>query len=202
MFGLVIKDLETKRYTNSILSTSGHRFDKRHLVPFGEYFPFRNLAIWLKELLLFPVSDVTTGSEHQPPFYAAGQLIGPSICFEIAYPSEIRKSLPQATLLVNMSDDAFVSHTIEPYQQHQIARMRALESARFLVRAVNSGFSALIGPKGNVIARTSLHEKTVLTGEVQPLQGITPYVYFGDWPLLGFACALPLFFYIRQRRLK
>ncbi|MCK5262172.1 MAG: apolipoprotein N-acyltransferase, partial [Gammaproteobacteria bacterium] len=99
----------------------------------------------------------------------------------------VRKDLPEATLLVNVSNDAWFDGSIEPFQHHAIARMRALESGRFMLRATNTGISSIIGPKGEEIAVSPQFETHVLKASVQPMKGATPYILWGDW-LLVLSC--------------
>src|SRR5690606_27380355 len=127
-------------------------YAKRHLVPFGEFFPVPDFVrSWLR-LMNLPYSDFTRGARDQPPLTAVGQPVAASICYEAAYGAEMIRALPAATLLVNVSNDAWFGDTIAPHQHLQIVRMRAREAGRWLVRATNSGITAVIAPDGRVVA--------------------------------------------------
>ncbi len=190
--GLAVLDPDTRLAHNSVISISERPglYYKRHLVPFGEYVPLRSLLGGLLDILQAPMSDFSPGPEEQKLLYAAGQSLGISICYEDAFPGEIRRALPEATLLVNLSNDAWFGDSIAPHQHLQIARMRALETGRYLLRATNTGISAIIDPKGRIIARAPQFEPHVLRAEVQPRFDTTPYALSGDGPvfLIMLAC--------------
>jgi apolipoprotein N-acyltransferase len=159
------------------------RYDKRHLVPFGEFFPLKSLLENLSKLLSIPMSDFSQGDINQPALYAAGHEVGVSICYEDVFSREIMRALPQAAFLVNVSNDAWFGDTIAPHQHLQIARMRALESGRYLLRATNTGITAVIDERGRVMARAPQFEAAALTSQFAARGGSTPYVRFGDHPL-------------------
>ena len=184
MVGLIDGKIEDRNYRNAILNLKGGIYHKRHLLPFGEYFPWPHAPSWVQKYLKFPLSDFIPGPAQQELIFAAGNQIGSSICFEIAYPSEIRKSLPQANILVNISNDGPFRNSTEPYLHHQIARMRALEFGRYVLRAVNTGFSAIINPRGENIAISSLSRSEIIKGKAQPMAGETPYAAFENMPIL------------------
>jgi apolipoprotein N-acyltransferase len=171
---------------NSILALSDHPgiYHKRRLVPFGEYVPFRTLLGGLLDLLQAPMSDFSAGPLKQPEIKVKGHVVGLSICYEDAYATEIRRAMPDAEFLVNLSNDAWFGDSIAPHQHLQIARMRALENSRYLLRATNTGISAIIGPKGKILARSPQFEVNVLRGQVQPLRHCTPYALSGNGPLV------------------
>jgi apolipoprotein N-acyltransferase len=155
-------------------------YDKRHLVPFGEYFPVPEFVRnWLR-LMSLPYSDIEPGPEEQPVLPAGRFRIGPSICYEDAFGSEQRVFLPEANLLVNISNDGWFGDSIAPHQHLQIARMRALESGRYLIRSTNTGISAVVDTRGRVIARSPQFQVATLRASVQPFTGATPYVRAGN----------------------
>lgn len=178
--GLFIRDFETSRYYNSLININGGEYHKRHLVPLGEYIPLRFLVDFFNRFVKIPMSDIDSGIEKQPLLRAAGQPLGVSICFEDTFARDVRRDLPEATLLVNVSNDAWFDGSFEPVQHHAIARMRALESGRFMLRATNTGISSIIGPQGEEIAVSPQFETSVLKASVQPMKGSTPYVFWGD----------------------
>ncbi len=186
LIGVVERDKEKRRYYNSVVSISPHPgvYRKRHLVPFGEYPPLEPLFSWLMKNLHIPMSDFTPGPSDQPPLYAAGQKIGVSICYEDAFGEEVIRELPQATLLVNVSEDAWFGDSFAPHQRIEMARMRAREAGRPVLRAANTGPSVVIDYRGNVTARSPQFQTYVLSASVQPMQGATPYVRFGNIPVV------------------
>lgn len=182
--GLFIKDSKTNRYFNSLINVRGGEYRKRHLVPLGEYIPLRILVDFFNRWIHIPMSDIDVGDPEQPLLQAAGQPLGVSICFEDAFARDVLSDLPRATLLVNVSNDAWFDGSHEAYQHHVIARMRALETGRYMLRATNTGISSIIGPRGEEIAVAPLYERHVLNAEVQPMKGSTPYVIWGDYLVL------------------
>ena len=130
-----------------------------------------------------PMSGFSPGAEHQKHLEVAGQPLAPSICYEDAYSSELLDFLPQATLLINGSNNAWYGDSLAPHQHLQISRMRALETARELIRATTTGISALVDQHGQIIKRTAEFKTQVLEGQVQPRKGATPYVRMGSWPV-------------------
>ena len=110
--------------------------------------------------------------------------LAPTICYEDAYGAEQLAFLPESGLLVSVSNDAWFGDTMAPHQHLQIARMRALETGRYLVRATNTGVTAIIDENGKLIARAPQFKPFVLSGAVQPFSGATPYVRTGDYPVL------------------
>lgn len=178
-------------YYNSIMTLSGHVsfYDKHHLVPFAEYFPVPPfIRSWLR-LMNLPYSDFTPGKAHQDAIEAGGTSLAASICYEDAYGSANLAPLARAALLVNVTNDAWFGHSWARYQHFQIARLRAIEARRPLVRAANDGVSALVGERGEVLARASEFQSVVLQGTVQPRRGLPPYARTGNLPVLGLALA-------------
>jgi apolipoprotein N-acyltransferase len=185
--GLVNYDPQTLQYHNGILVLTGAGegwYYKRHLVPFGEYFPVPGFVrSWLR-LMSLPYDDITPGGDHQPGLSAAGQRLGLTICYEDAFGSQQLKTLRDATLLINVTNNAWYGDSTAPHQHLQIARMRALEAGRYLVRAANDGITAAIGPHGETVARLPQFQEGVLRAEVRPMTGLTPYARFGNYPVV------------------
>lgn len=190
--------LGAERYNAVItLGQALHVYKKRHLLPFGEYLPWQPLSGRLLNLLKLRLGDFTPGEDRQPLMRAGGFPFAASICYEDAFGGEAIEKLPDAAFLVNVTNDGWFGDTLEPYQHLQIARMRALETGRYLLRAANTGVTAIIDPRGRIAARAPLFETAVLTGRIEPMAGMTPYARLGDWPapvLAGawLAAALPL----------
>lgn len=197
LFGVVEYEPSTRNYYNSVVGYDGEvaRYRKRHLVPFGEFFPVPDFVRrWLR-LMSLPYSDFARGSDAQPPLEILDQHIGVSICYEDAFGDELIGVLDRATLLVNVSNDAWFGGSVAPHQHLQIARMRALEAGRFLMRATNTGITALIAANGRVEKKIPQFDPGVLRGTVQPRRGLTPYARLGNWPVVILALAtflLPL----------
>jgi apolipoprotein N-acyltransferase len=178
------------RYFNSVLALDARQFnwyDKHHLVPFAEFFPVPHFVRRWMRLMSLPYSDFTRGAADQPPLPAAHLQLGTTVCYEDAYGSSMLQVLPRADALVNVTNDAWFGHSSARYQHLQIARMRALEEGRFLVRAANDGISAIIGPHGEVVARAPEFRPVVLVSRVTPMAGLTPYAHVGNWLTVALA---------------
>jgi len=175
------------RYFNSVvmLGRGEGRYDKHHLVPFGEYLPVEKLLRPLLNFLSIPMSSFTAGDDGRTPLVAGRLRFGVSICYEDAYGSEVRRPLPGANVLVNVSDDAWFGDSLAPHQHLEIARVRALETGRPLLRATNTGISAIIDHRGRVLERSPQFEAFVLVGEAQARRGETPYVRYGNLLVMG-----------------
>ncbi len=165
-------------------------YHKRHLVPYGEYVPFRDLFGRSLDFLGAPMADYTPGPPARP-LPAGDHVLGATVCYEVAYARAVAAALPEAQLLVNVSNDAWFGDSLAPHQHLQKARMRSLETRRWMVRATNTGISAVIDHRGRVRARAPQFEATTLVAEVEPRAGTTPYVVLGDAPVVG-AAALAL----------
>jgi apolipoprotein N-acyltransferase len=201
--GLVNFEPATKRYYNGLLVLSdsgGGWYYKRHLVPFGEYFPVPAFVrSWLR-LMSLPYDDISPGRDNQPVLSAAGVKLGLTICYEDAFGSRQLKVLRDATLLINVTNNAWYGDSTAPHQHLQIARMRALEAGRYLVRAANDGITAAIGPHGEIVSRLPQFQQAVLRAEVQPLTGLTPYARLGNYPVvIGAGLLLALAVWRRRR---
>jgi apolipoprotein N-acyltransferase len=184
LIGVPIRDPDG-RYFNSVISVGtspSQRYDKSHLVPFGEFVPpgFG----WIVKTFAIPLTDFSLGPENPKPLALAGQLVAPNICWEDAFGEEIIRQLPQATLLANVSNVAWFGDSLAPAQHLQISRMRALETGRTMLRATNTGVTAIIDPRGRVVARLPQFTEGILTGEVQGYVGASPYVKSGNTPIV------------------
>jgi apolipoprotein N-acyltransferase len=186
IIGMPWGDLETRSYYNAMVSVGakpGHYF-KRHLVPFGEYLPLRPIFGWVLDILQIPLSDFARGENSQEPIKAAGYAVASSICYEDVFGNESRDALPQAAYLVNVTNDAWFGNSMAPHQHAQMAQMRALEAGRWLLRATNTGVTAVISPQGRIIKQAPLFQQAAITAEIIPMSGATPYIRFGDTPVL------------------
>jgi len=204
MSGIVNKDQSTNKYYNSILLMDNeHRFyNKHHLVPFGEYLPFKSLLGEILRFLRIPMSDFSAGDSKQKIFRTDKAVFGMNICYEDAYGTEVRKSLPDANILINVSNDAWFGDSLAPHQHLQIARMRAIENGRYLLRATNTGISAVIDNKGKIVARSPQFEAHALQATAELFIGTTPYSRYGHYPVLIFSFLILLLSFILQRKIK
>lgn len=183
MTGILYEDGD-KLYNSLVKIGSDTEFyHKRHLVAFGEYIPFRKWVSWFKDWIVLPNDDVSPGSEPTL-LHVDGQAIASSICFEDAFGPEMSLMLPEASLLVNVSNDAWFGDSYAPDQHLQIARVRAAEFARPLLRATNTGVSAIVDYHGKLAEVAPQFQVYVLTGTVQGRQGATPYARFENYPVL------------------
>jgi apolipoprotein N-acyltransferase len=204
LVGLV--ESENGEYFNSMLSlgsAASATYRKSHLVPFGEYIPLKQAFGWIyRDLLNMPLSDMARGSIHQQPMNIAGQQVAINICYEDVFGEEIIRQLPQASLLVNVSNDAWYGQSYAAEQHMQFSQARALETGRMMLRATNTGASAAIDPQGYVFAHAPHFTETTLNVMAQGYTGSTPYVIFGNWPFLILSFAGLLFAWRRKPMIK
>ncbi|TCS38324.1 apolipoprotein N-acyltransferase [Paucimonas lemoignei] len=187
------------RYANSVLGlapggtpgaqgvqNAGYRYDKHHLVPFGEFIPpgFR----WFVDMMNIPLGDFTRGAPLQAPFKVKDQWVLPNICYEDLFGEEIADQLsagyfgemPQATVLLNVSNIAWFGDSIALPQHLQISQMRVLETGRPMLRATNTGATAIIDHRGQVTAQLKPFTTGTLEATVQGYAGMTPYIVLGN----------------------
>ncbi|WP_338845785.1 apolipoprotein N-acyltransferase [Massilia sp. W12] len=189
------------QYANSVLglsprSNAYYRYDKRHLVPFGEFIPpgFR----WFVDMMQIPLGDFARGPWLQAPFAVKDQFVLPNVCYEDLFGLEIASQLgeaaqagkPVASILLNVSNLAWYGQSSAIPQHLQIARMRSLETGRPMLRATNTGATAVIDARGEVQKLLAYDQQGVLRATVQGMQGLTPYARFGEWPLLALLAGL------------
>ena len=186
VIGIPSGSREAQIFHNSmlIIGRSPGVYHKRRLLPFGEYLPLRTFLLFFRNWVDIPMADFTPGERDQPLPQVGGQPVGVSICFEAAFGSEIRLALPEATWLINVSNDAWFKDSIAPHQHLQIVRMRTMEMGRYLARATNTGISAVLDERGQILNRGNQFQAEVISGKVQPLRGLTPYGRFGDLPVV------------------
>ena len=196
---------EHGKYYNSVYSlgsAESQHYRKDHLVPFGEFIPLRGVLGWfINDVLSIPMGDLASGGDQQAPLNVAGQQVALDICYEDAFGEEIIRALPQATLLVNVTNDAWYGDSHAAMQHNQLSQMRALETGRMMLRATNTGVTSVIGVDGRIQAMLPQHEEGVLTAQVQGYTGSTPYVVWGNWGVLALI-GLMLGFVWRQGRRK
>ncbi len=188
-------------YLNSVIGFSFgqstlYRYDKHHLVPFGEFIPPG--ARWFVDLMKMPLGDFGRGALYQPPIDVREQWVLPNICYEDLFGEEIAAQIaaaidrgtPVPSILLNVSNIAWFGDTIALPQHLQISQMRTLETGRPMLRATNTGATAVIDGRGQVTARLPFSERATLTAPVQGMQGETPYLRFGNTLPVGLALFL------------
>ena len=182
------------RYYNSVVTLGAapsQLYRKRHLVPFGETIPLEPVVGWIiRSLLSIPLASQASGGPDPPPLAIAGQKVAVDICYEDAFGADIRPQAAAATLLVNVTNDAWYGRSIAGEQHDQIAAMRALETGRPMLRATNTGITSAIAHDGREIARLPWFTRGILEVEVTGREGVTPYVRFGDLPAVALAVLL------------
>ena len=178
--GLVVSDSEKDHHYNSVVLLGEQRgyYHKRHLVLFGEYYPMRWLLDFFSGLINIPYSDLTHGPREQPLLEVDGNKLGVSICFEDVFSRQIMLALPQANLLVNVSNDAWFGNSSAPHQHLQIAQMRAQETERVMIRSTNTGVSAFIDHKGRIIDQTRQFATESVSASLLGRSGVTPFYWF------------------------
>ena len=197
IFGAPCFDHENGKFYNSVFFSDGRvapagRYDKRRLVPFGEYIPLRKLLFFFQKLTEGSPEDFSTGKAPSM-FPVEGTLVSPSICYEAIFPMLIRDTvLGGATVLVNATNDAWFGDTVAPHQHLAMARLRSVEMRRPMIRAANSGISAIIDSHGRIVAWEGLFRKGIVVGDIQPGTGMTLYVKTGN--LFSISCIIICFF--------
>ncbi len=195
--GFMANDAGTEYY-NAIKvlgGTAEQVYTKRHLVPFGEFIPFRRVLTLLANLITIPMSDLSAGRGPVKPIEIDGINYGMSICYEDAFGAEMRAQLPLANVLVNVSNDAWFGDSMAPHQHLEMAAMRSLEFGRPMLRATNTGITAHISARGEILSRAAQFQQAAIDVEVVPRSGSTPYVRMGDWLAVGGALLMLLLFF-------
>lgn len=178
-----IEDDGFQVYNSAILVTprnpSYPRYDKMHLVPFGEYVPIRRVLFFAGKMLR-EVSDFSPG-RRRVLFSAAGARFATAICYEVIYPAEVAAFVrDSAEFLVTQSNDGWYGNTVMPYQHQAMATVRAIENRRYLIRATNSGISSIVDPGGRIIAISGIDDPTTLVADIRPSSQLSLYTRHGD----------------------
>ena len=205
ILGMLVEDIESsetseidaRRYNVALaggLHSSG-QYAKRHLLPFGEYWPRSFPSAWRNNAR--PTRDITAGPDRQAPMMVRGQPVAASICYDDVYAVPFIDTYQSPSWLVNLSNDAWFDGDM-PYQHLGMSRARAMELGRYMIRAANVGPSAIIAPNGKVLAQTQRDQTSMLSGSITPLQGLTMFARWGNAVVMGLwgllACALALRF--------
>jgi apolipoprotein N-acyltransferase len=230
LMGAALFDTKTGNYTNSVIGindnttvqqlsegTMAQRYDKSHLVPFGEFVPFG--FRWFVNLMSIPLGDFTRGTSTQQPFAVDGQRIAPNICYEDIFGEELLPAVrgtlgandsagssakdlngtDGATILANFSNLAWFGNSWALRQHWQMSRMRALETSRPILRATNTGATGAIDHRGRDIAQLPPNRIGVLDTTIQGQQGLTPYVRFGNGMILGLSVLVLIAAWLRRK---
>jgi apolipoprotein N-acyltransferase len=182
--GIPTRDYRTRRIFNSMmgLGESRGQYDKTRLVPAGEYIPFEETLRGLNSFFDLPMSSFSLGAANQPLLSAKEEPIATAICYEIAYPDLVASTASNASMIMTVSNDAWFGHSMAPQQHMQMARMRAIENAKPLMRGTNNGITALVDYRGNIYQQLEQFTAGELEGVIRPRQGQTPFALFGSWP--------------------
>ena len=190
LFGIPVSD-GPGHYANSVagfspFGASVYRFDKQHLVPFGEFVPYG--FRWFVDLMKIPLGDQTSGATVQAPFPVRDQLVLPNVCYEDVFGEEIAlqlRSMPRpATMLLNVSNLAWYGQSVAIPQHLQISQMRSIETGRPMLRATNTGATALIDGRGKIVSQLPYYTRGTLAVKVQGMGGMTPFIRFGNTTML------------------
>jgi apolipoprotein N-acyltransferase len=202
VLGIPVREPGTRRYFNSLLALSEQPgfYHKRHLVPFGDYLPLEDFLRGLIRFFDLPMSGFSSGPDGQPLLQAAGQKIASAICYEDIFGEELITALPEATLLVNATNNAWYGNSLAPHQHLEMSRMRALETSRYMLRVTTNGVSAIIDQHGKIRGRSPQFETHVLTGEAVPHSGATPYVRTGNLPVILLVLGIVIYGVLAARR--
>jgi len=190
-------------YYNTAISLGSsplQKYRKSHLVPFGEFIPLRPVLAWIVNILAIPLQDFSRGAIDQQPLDIAGQRVAVNICYEDVFGEEIIRQLPQATLLVNVSNVAWFGRSIAPEQHLQISQARALETGRYMLRATNTGMTAVIDQRGRIVKAAPQFTTAAVEHEVPGYQGLTPYVRWGNYVVLAIILMMLVLAFLRRGR--
>ena len=199
--GVPAIDPETESFRNSAvaLGTGLGTYEKRRLVPFGEYVPLEDLLRGVITFFDLPMSHNRPGPAQQEPMLAGPWKVSTSICYEVVYPGLVRSSVSAPDILLTISNDTWFGRSIGPIQHMQMARMRALENGRYLIRATNNGVTAIVDERGQILKSLPQFTRDVLRGEIRIMSGTTPFSRWGSLPVL-IICGLGLLLAVVEGR--
>jgi apolipoprotein N-acyltransferase len=185
--GILTFDIERVEFKNTLwaIGPDERMYHKRHLVMFGEYFPLPRFVRNYMRVMNLPSENIAEGDADQPLLLTQGVPVAATICYELAFGAEQLPFFPAAQLMVNVSNDAWFGDSIAPHQHLQIGQMRALEVGRYLLRATNTGVTAIVNPRGRVVEQIPQFVPGVLNRTVEAYIGATPYVRWGNWPVIS-----------------
>jgi len=197
--GLLEDDIINQKYYNTITGFGGAHgtYAKQRLVPFGEYVPLEEQLRGLIGFFNLPMSVMHKGASHQTLLQTAQHTFATSICYEVVYPSLVAKYAKDANAIITISNDAWFGDSIGPIQHFEMARMRALENQKPVIRVANTGISGFININGQVIAQTSQFVSDELVQDITLYSGATPFSSVKSWPIVLLCLALIAFLYYR-----
>jgi apolipoprotein N-acyltransferase len=192
-------------YFNVVLNLkndSSQMYRKSHLVPFGEFIPLKFIFQYIySHYLNIPMNDLSRGNMNQIPMAIGNQKIAFNICYEDVFGEEIIQALPSATLIANVSNDAWYGRSIASYQHLQFSQARAIETGRMVIRSTNTGATAIINEHGVIKEVLPEFTEGVLEGSVQGFKNATPYVSFGNWPVIALCFITLISWFMRHSKL-
>ncbi|MCW7556065.1 apolipoprotein N-acyltransferase [Endozoicomonas gorgoniicola] len=190
------------RYYNAIIAigTGDGRYDKQKLVPFGEYVPLESILRGLIDFFNLPMSAFSQGADNQELLEVPEATIAPYICYEVVYPDFAAEQAKDSGLLITISNDTWFGRSIGPLQHYQIARMRSLETGRYMIRTTNDGKTALIDDRGQTVKSIERFKAGILRGDVPVMKGVTPFMRFGSSPVLLLSLLMIVLVAHRSRR--
>ena len=199
--GMPIFTSDGENYLNAVVNLTDYTpkrqpetlpaYAKNHLVPFGEYKPLKPFTQFLYNAMNMPLGDFQRGGAAQAPLSMANQKVAFNICYEDGFGDELIASARQATLLANASNMAWYGDSNAMWQQLQQSQTRALELGRYMIRATNTGATAIVSPQGSIVQQATPNTATVLEGSVQGMTGETPFMRLGgSLPFIGLLAAI------------
>ena len=200
LFGILERSTDG-RYFNSVLALGEGSgiYHKRRLVPFGEYLPLEKYLRGIIEFFDLPMSRTKSGHNDQNLVSAGKNLVSVLICYEVVYPDLIERDSVLPDMFVTVSNDTWFGDSIGPKQHLQMARMRAAEYGRWMIRSTNNGITALIDHNGLLVEELEPFEEGVMRGELRIMKGETPYYYYGYGPLV-LSCLIFVFVLFMRHR--
>ena len=201
LFGTLLANPDSENQFYNTMLGVGHAkgsYSKQHLVPFGEYIP----SIFEKIIVFFglPSSDLSKGDSNQSLIRIKNNAIASLICYELAYPSLLKKQLPAANWIVSISDDGWFGHSFAMFQQLQMAQALSILTSRYQVVANNDGLSSVIDHKGRIVESLPPYTQGILESNLKPMKGTTPWVQYSDYPI--FLLILIVFGVMIYRKIK
>ena len=166
-----------------VLGHDKGRYNKRHLVPFGEFIPLQHIFGRLMALFSIPLSSLTPGNPIQPPISLNTIPTALFICYETAFSNDVLQAMQHKQFAINIVDDAWFGHSFAAAQQLQMTQFRAKETGRYIAVTANTGITAIIDPQGAIVDQLPQHMKGILSGQIRAMRGDTPLMQWQYWPV-------------------